>query len=50
MAQSGPRKTNRCSDDFMATAIQLSALPDVLIQDVADAPDIPPSCRPAGAS
>ena len=40
MARSGPRKTNRYSHEFKATAIRPSELPDVLIQDVADALDI----------
>jgi transposase-like protein len=31
MAKSGPRKTNRYSDEFKATAVRLSELPDVLI-------------------
>ncbi len=42
MAKSGPRKTNRYSEKFKATAVRLSDLPDVLIQDVADALDIHP--------
>ena len=42
MAKSGPRKTNRYSDEFKATAVRLSDLPDVLIQDVANALDIHP--------
>ena len=42
MAKSGPRKTNRYSHEFKATAVRLSDLPDVLIQDVADALDIHP--------
>lgn len=42
MAKSGPRKTNRYSLEFKATAVRLSDLPDVLIQDVADALDIHP--------
>jgi transposase len=42
MAKSGPRKTNRYSNEFKATAVRLSDLPDVLIQDVADALDIHP--------
>lgn len=37
MAKAGPRKTNRYSQEFKATAVRLSDLPDVLIQDVADA-------------
>jgi transposase-like protein len=42
MAKSGPRKTNRYSHEFKATAVRLSDLPDVLIQNVADALDIHP--------
>ena len=42
MAKSGPRKTNRYSDEFKATAVRLSDLPEVLIQDVAEALDIHP--------
>ena len=42
MAKSGPRKTNRYSEEFKATEVRLSDLPDVLIQDVADALDIHP--------
>ena len=42
MARSGPRKTNRYSEYFKATAVRLSKLPEVLIQDVADALDIHP--------
>jgi transposase len=42
MAKAGPRKTNRYSEEFKATAVRLSDLPDVLIQDVAEALDIHP--------
>jgi transposase len=42
MAKAGPRKTNRYSQEFKATAVRLSDLPDVLIQDVAEALDIHP--------
>ena len=42
MVKSGPRKTNRYSNEFKATAVRLSDLPDILIQDVADALDIHP--------
>jgi transposase len=42
MAKFGPRKTNRYSEQFKATAVRLSELPDVLIQDVAEALDIHP--------
>lgn len=42
MARPGPRKTNRYGDRFKATAVKLSSLPGVLIQDVASALDIHP--------
>lgn len=42
MAKAGQRKTNRYSQEVKATAVRLSDLPDVLIQDVADALDIHP--------
>ena len=42
MAKPGPRKTQRYSLEFKATAVRISELPDVLIQDVADALDIHP--------
>lgn len=42
MAKAGPRKTNCYSLEFKATAVRLSDLPDVLIQDVAEALDIHP--------
>ena len=42
MARSGPRKIARCGDRFKATAVKLSSLPGVLIQDVAAALDIHP--------
>lgn len=42
MARAGPRKVGRYSDEFKATAVQLSSLPGVLIQDVAEALDIHP--------
>ena len=45
MAKSAPRKTNRYSHEFKATAVRLSDLPDVLIQDVADALDIHPDAH-----
>ncbi|MGZ5477879.1 MAG: transposase, partial [Thermoanaerobaculia bacterium] len=35
-------KKNRYSEDFKATAVKLSSLPEVLIQDVAEALDIHP--------
>ena len=42
MARSGPRKINRYTGQFKATAVKLSSLPGVLIQDVAGALDIQP--------
>ena len=42
MARPGPRKTRRYSDRFKATAVKLSGVPGVLIQDVAAALDIHP--------
>ena len=42
MGTPGPRKTRRYGDRFKATAVQLSSLPGVLIQDVAAALDIHP--------
>jgi transposase len=42
MARSGPRKVARYSEQFKATAVKLSRLPEVLIQDVAVALDIHP--------
>jgi transposase len=42
MARSGPRKVVRYGDQFKATAVKLSSLPGVLIQDVAAALDIHP--------
>lgn len=42
MARPGPRKTRRYGDRFKATAVKLSSLSGVLIQDVAAALDIHP--------
>jgi len=42
MARSGPRNVARYGDEFKATAVKLSNLPGVLIQDVAAALDIHP--------
>ena len=42
MARPGPRKTTRYGDRFKATAVKLSSVPGVLIQDVAAALDIHP--------
>jgi transposase len=42
MARAGPRKVSRYSEQFKATAVKLSSLPGVLIQDVAAALDIHP--------
>jgi transposase len=40
VARAGPRKVARYGDQFKATAVKLSSLPGVLIQDVAAALDI----------
>jgi transposase len=42
MARSGPRKVARYGNEFKATAVKLSNLSGVLIQDVAAALDIHP--------
>src|SRR5438309_7057323 len=42
MARAGPRKIAKYGDRFKATAVKLSSLPGVLIQDVAAALDIHP--------
>ena len=42
MARSGPRKVAQYGDRFKATAVKLSSLPGVLIQEVAAALDIHP--------
>ena len=42
MARPGPRKTRRYGDQFKASAVKLSSLPGVLINDVAAALDIHP--------
>src|SRR6266702_5065324 len=42
MAKAGSRKTNAYVAKFKATAVRLSDLPEVLIQDVATALDIHP--------
>ena len=42
MAKAGPRKIAKCGEKFKATAVKLSGLPGVLIQDVAAALDIHP--------
>ena len=42
MARSGPRKVARYGEQFKATAVKLSSLRGVLIQDVAHALDIHP--------
>ena len=36
MPRPGPRTTNKYSDRFKATAVRLSELPDVAVQDVAE--------------
>jgi transposase len=42
MGMPGPKKIYRYSEQFKATAVRLSQLSDVLVQDVADALDIHP--------
>ena len=42
MARAGPRKVARYGDQFKATAVKLSGLPGVLIQDVVAALDLHP--------
>ena len=42
MGTPGLRKIYRYSEQFKATAVRLSQLPDVLVRDVADALDIHP--------
>ena len=42
MARAGPRKVSRYGEQFKATAVKLSSLRGVLIQDVAAALDIHP--------
>ncbi len=42
MAKSRPPKVHCYSKHFKATAVRLSELPDVLVQDVAEALDIHP--------
>ena len=42
MARSGPRKIAKYGDRFKATAVKLSGLPGVQVQDVAAALDIHP--------
>jgi transposase len=42
VARAGPRKVTRYGERFKATAVKLSSLPGVLIQDVAAALDIHP--------
>ena len=42
MAKAGPRKIAQYGEKFKATAVKLSSLPGVLIQDVAAALDVHP--------
>ncbi|TCS37914.1 transposase [Paucimonas lemoignei] len=42
MGKPGLRKTHRYSNEFKATAVKLSDVPGVLIQDVAQSLDIHP--------
>jgi len=50
MGRARPPRIHRYSAHFKATAVRLSYLRDVLIQDVADARTSTPSCCHAGAS
>jgi len=42
VAKAGPRKIEKYGEKFKATAVKLSSLPGVLIQDVAAALDVHP--------
>ena len=42
MPKAGPKRTPQYSEEFKATAVELSSLPDVRIKDVAEALDIHP--------
>jgi transposase len=42
VAKAGPRKISKYGEKFKATAVKLSSLPGVLIQDVAAALDVHP--------
>lgn len=42
MPKAGPKRTQEYSEEFKATAVQLSSLPGVLIKDVAASLDIHP--------
>ena len=42
MPKAGPKRTQQYSEDFKATAVQLSSLPGVQIKDVAESLDIHP--------
>jgi transposase len=42
MARAGPRKINRYTAEFKLTAVKLSELPGVQVQDVAEALDVHP--------
>ena len=42
MPKAGPKRTQQYSEEFKATAVQLSELPDVQIKDVAESLDIHP--------
>lgn len=50
MPKPGPRTTTRYSEQFKATAVRLSQLPGVQVQDVATSLYIHPSCCLVGAS
>jgi transposase len=42
MARAGPRKCNRYTPEFKLTAVKLSDLPGVMVQDIAEALDVHP--------
>ena len=50
MPKPGPRTTRRYSPSCKATAVRLSQLPGVRVQDVAASLYIPPSCCLVGAN
>jgi transposase len=46
MPKAGPKRTQRYSEEFKVTAVQLSERPEIQIKDVADALDIHPFMLP----
>lgn len=50
MPKPGPRTISRYSEQFKATAVRLSQLPGVRVQDVAASLYIHPSCCLVGAN